>query len=152
MIDLGAPGLPHPVHDARFYEGVPVRRAIAFAIDTVAIVAIGALAAALFGVATFGFGFALVAPVMAATGFAYRALTLAKFSATPGMLLVGVELRRRDGARFGPVEATAHTALFLLMFAFVVPQILSMVAMATLPMGRGLHDLALGSAAIHRPA
>jgi uncharacterized RDD family membrane protein YckC len=152
MIDLlGHGGLPHPVHDARFYAGVGVRRLLAFGIDFVLIVAVGVVAAGLFGVATLGAGFLLVAPVLAATGVAYRIASIARWSATPGMVALGVELRRRDGERFGPAEAVAHTLLFTAMFWLVVPQVLSVAAMATLPAGRGLHDVALGSAVIHRP-
>ncbi|TVQ53410.1 MAG: RDD family protein [Rhodobacteraceae bacterium] len=153
MFDVSSHGgLPHPVHDARFYEGVPLRRLIAFAIDAVAATAAGVVVALAFGLLTLGIGFAAWAPAMAATAFLYRALPLGRWSATPGMLAVGVEMRRLDGGRFGPAEALAHTAGFMVAFFFVLPQIVSVVLMATGPLGRGLHDMAIGSAAINRPA
>lgn len=147
-----SPGLPDPIHEARFYEGVPARRLFAFLADTVAIVGLTLVATLLFGVLTLGVGLLLFAPIAVAVTFAYRAGTIAQWSATPGMALVGIELRRADGARFGPVEAAIHTALFMLATITAAPQILSVVMMAMGRPGRGLHDLPLGSTAINRPA
>jgi uncharacterized RDD family membrane protein YckC len=147
-----APGLPDPVHDAAFYEGVAARRLVAFLIDAAAIAALSLAAILLFGVLTLGFGFLAAAPAAFAVSFVYRAATLAGWSATPGMALVGIELRRFDGKPFGPFEAVGHTALFLLMFALVAPQIVSIATMALGTPGRALHDLPFGSAAINRPA
>ncbi|MFN3614594.1 MAG: RDD family protein [Rubrimonas sp.] len=147
-----SPGLPDPVRDARFYDGVPGRRLFAFVVDTAAIVALTLLATLVFGVLSLGVGLLLFAPIGVAVTFAYRAAAIAQWSATPGMALVGIELRRADGARFGPLEAVIHTALFMLAFFMAAPQILSIVMMAMGRPGRGLHDLVLGSTAINRPA
>ena len=145
-------GLPHPTLDARFYAGVPARRLAAFLIDAVAAVLIGVVVAAAFGVVTLGVGFLAFAPAMGLTGFLYRWLSIAQWSATPGMLVAGIELRGYGGARLDAAEAFAHTALFSLMTLFVLPQLLSAAVMATSPIGRGFHDMALGTAAINRPA
>lgn len=147
-----APGLPDPIHDAQFYAGAPARRLVAFLIDCIAIAVLTVLTTLVFGVATLGLGFALAAPIGAAVGFLYRWLTIARASATPGMALVGVELRGRDGARLDGVEAAIHTALFTAMFVTVLPQIASVAMMAFGRDGRGLHDALLGSALINRPA
>ena len=147
-----APGLPDPIHDAAFYEGVAARRLVAFVIDAVAIAALSLVAILLFGVMTLGLGFLAAAPVAFAVAFVYRAATLAGWSATPGMALTGIELRRFDGRPFGAVEAIGHTALFLLMFALVIPQIVSIAMLALATPGRALHDLPFGAAAINRPA
>lgn len=152
MVDIqGIGGLPHPVHDARFYKGVPLRRLFAFLIDSVATLAIGVVVAVLFGLLTFGAGFIVVMPVMGAVGIAYRTLSLARWSATPGMLLTGIELRRRDGHKFEAGDALVHTLLFALLTMTGFLLILSAVFMATGPMGRGLHDMVLGTTAINRP-
>jgi uncharacterized RDD family membrane protein YckC len=145
-------GLPHPALDARFYESVPTRRLVAFAIDTVAALMLGVAIAALFGVATLGLGFLAFGPAIAAVCFIYRWVSIARWSATPGMLMAGIELRRRDGERFAAADALAHTLMFTAMTLFVLPQIVSAAMMATSPLGRGLHDMALGSTAINRPA
>ena len=147
-----APGLPDPVHDAAFYEGVTARRLVAFLIDVVAIGALSAAAILLFGVMTLGFGFLAAAPVALTVSFIYRAGALAVWSATPGMALTGIEMRRFDGQPFGAVEAIGHTILFLLMFALVVPQIVSIAMLTLATPGRALHDFPFGAAAINRPA
>lgn len=147
-----AGSLPDPARDAQFYAGVPARRLTAFVFDVVAITVLALLTTLLFGVATLGVGFALAAPIGVLVGFLYRALSIARLSATPGMALVGVELRRRDGARLDGFDAAVHTALFMAMFMTVIPQIISVALMATGRDGRGLHDVVLGTAAINRPA
>jgi uncharacterized RDD family membrane protein YckC len=146
-----SPGLPDPVHDARFYDGVPGRRLFAFLVDTLAIAALSLLTTLFVVITTLGVGMLLLPPIGILVTFAYRAGTIAQWSATPGMALVGIELRRADGARFGPVEATIHTSLFMLTFLTAVPQVLSVAMMAMTRPGRGLHDLVLGSTAINRP-
>jgi uncharacterized RDD family membrane protein YckC len=151
-IGSASPGLPDPARDARFYEGVAQRRLIAFALDAAAIAALGFLGAAAFGIATFGVGFLAAGPVALGVAFLYRAITLARLSATPGMWIVGVELREAHGGALAPWTAMAHTALYFGCFFLVIPQIASVWLMATTPTGRGLPDLALGAAMIHRPA
>ena len=153
MISRDAPlGLPDPLREARFYEGVAQRRLLAFAIDAVAIAALGLLCAAAFGLATFGVGFVAAAPVSLGVGFLYRALTLGRLSATPGMWVAGVELREAHGGGLSSWTAAAHTALYFACFFMVIPQVVSVWKMATTGTGRGLPDLALGTAMIHRPA
>lgn len=144
-------GLPHPVSDRRFYDGVPLRRLIAFVIDSVATVLLGVVAGLVFGLATLGVGFLVFVPVLVATGFVYRAASIARWSATPGMLATGIELRNRDGLHLAPSEALLHTTLFAMLTVSGILQVLSAALMAMTPMGRGLHDMVLGTAAIHRP-
>jgi uncharacterized RDD family membrane protein YckC len=143
--------LPHPVRDARFYAGVPLRRVIAFVIDTVATVVLGLVVALAIGLATLGAGLLAFVPVMGATGFLYRVLSLARWSATPGMLATGIEFRRRDGRSFDLPHAFLHTALFVFCMLTGALQVISAGLMAVTPTGRGLPDMALGSVVIHRP-
>jgi uncharacterized RDD family membrane protein YckC len=145
-------GLPHPIADARFYSGVPLRRLLAFVIDSVVIVLVGLGLTLVFGVVTLGTGFVLLAPVMGMTGLVYRIASLARWSATPGMWLCGIEMRRRDGQHFGIIEALVHTVMFALCLATGFLQVISIATMALAPLGRGLPDMLLGSAAINRPA
>jgi uncharacterized RDD family membrane protein YckC len=145
-------GLPDPVRDARFYAGVGRRRLLAFAIDATAVTALGFLAAAGVGLATFGVGFAAAGLVTLGVAFLYRSMTLARLSATPGMWIAGVELREAHGGRLAPWTAVAHTALYFGCFFLAVPQVVSVWLMAATASGRGLPDLGLGTAMIHRPA
>lgn len=152
MIDLNATGgLPDPVSDARFYDGVPARRLLAFLVDEALGWAIGLTAAFIFGVATLGVGFLAFAPVMALSAFAYRWASLTRWSATPAMSLFGVQLRNRHGERFSASEALAHTAMFYLCLATGVGQVVSVAMMLTSPMGRGVGDALIGSTMIRRP-
>ena len=82
--------------------------------------------------------------------FAYRVLTITSRSATPGMRLMSVELRTWRGERFGFGEAVLHTFLYTVSFSFLVPQVISAVLMLTTARAQGLHDLALGTAAVNR--
>lgn len=153
MVDLqDHGGLPHPEYDARFYAGVPARRAVAFVIDTVAALLLGLVAVLAIGIATLGVGFLFGSIVFLLSGFLYRAGSLLRWSATPGMLLTGIELRRHDGEVFEPGDAVAHTLLFALCLASGIVQLVSVVCMVAMPLGRGVPDLILGSAAINRPA
>ncbi|WP_340108607.1 RDD family protein [Pikeienuella sp. HZG-20] len=143
-----APGaLPDPERDAQFYDGVPARRLFAFIID---FVLVWCMALAI-GVLTLGIGFLMLGFIIFAVDFVYRVTTISNRSATLGMRLVGVELRRRDGGRFNLGDALAHTILFYIACSFIVLQLISVVLMAGSAMGRGLHDIPLGSTMINSP-
>jgi len=144
--------LPDPRLDAQFYEGVAARRFVAFLIDAALIAATTVAGTLLFGIVTLGVGFMLALPLTLAVSFLYRYFTISRRSATPGMALCGIELRRRDGRRLGEVDAAVHTATYLGCFYTVGPQILSVVMMLMAPAGRSLADLATGTVMINRPA
>jgi uncharacterized RDD family membrane protein YckC len=141
-------GLPDPVLDSQFYQGVRAKRLAAFFIDLIAVFAITFALSIL----TIGVGFLIFAPVFLVVNLTYRALTMAAGSATPGMWLTGIEIRNRVGNRLSATEAALHTVLFLLAFFFVILQVISLFLMLTTARGQGLHDLFMGTAAILRPA
>ncbi|MFV0475244.1 MAG: RDD family protein [Pikeienuella sp.] len=141
-------GLPDPEADSQFYEGVPARRLLAFAIDIALIWGL----AFVIGVLTLGIGFLLFGMLVPVLDFIYRAATISNRSATWGMRFAGVELRQLSGARFDLFHAVAHTILFYVATAFVVAQLVSVILMAGAAMGRGLHDLPFGSTMINSPA
>lgn len=141
-------GLPDPDRESGFYAGVPARRMFAFFIDVVVVWGVSIL----IGVLTLGVGLLLFGFVLAAVDFIYRVLTLgAGRSATWGMRILGVEMRAFSGERFGLGHAFAHTLLFYVSMAFVLTQIVSIILMAGSALGRGLHDLPLGSTMINSP-
>lgn len=144
-------GLPDPELDPQFYQGVPARRLAAWLIDVAIILAVGVPIALVFGLVTLGIGFAVFPLILAAIGFAYRVGTIADRSATWGMRIMGIELRRGDGARFDLLTALGHVALYTLSMAFVVTQIISCVAMLGSRYGQGLPDIVLRTTAINRP-
>ncbi|MGC9419241.1 MAG: RDD family protein [Rhodovulum sp.] len=140
-------GLPDPALHAEFYADIPVKRLVAWVVDTVLVILIALLAlpfTAFTAVFFLPFFVALV-------GFAYRTVTLARGSATWGMRLVAIELRNARGERLDTMTAALHTLIFSASMAFVIPQVVSMILMLTGARAQGLGDLMLGTAAINRP-
>jgi uncharacterized RDD family membrane protein YckC len=152
MFDINARGaLPDPETDSRFYSGATAKRLVAFFIDVVLAFGLGLIAAVVLGVLTLGVVFLLAIPVMAAVDFLYRWAAIARWSATPGMAMLGLELRRRDGERLDAFDAFAHTGLYYILVATGVGQLVSIALMVISPMGRGVHDTLIGTALINRP-
>lgn len=145
-------GLPDPDRERRFYEGVPSRRLAAWVVDAIVELAIGLPLALVFGVLTLGFGFVLFPVILTAVSFLYRTTTIASRSATWGMRLFGVELRRHDGTRFDLVTAALHVTIYLVSFGVILIQIASCVAIATTRYRQGVPDIILRTAMINRPA
>ncbi len=141
-------GLPDPDTEAQFYDGVPLKRLIAWAID-VTVIAILSLVLVPFTAFTALF----YLPVfMALVGFLYRWASLGRLSATPGMRLVGIELRTAEGRRLDLMTALLHVAGYATSMAVFPLQLLSMALMVVTPRKQGLTDHVLGTAAIRRAA
>ena len=145
-------GLPDPETDPQFYEGVPTRRLIAWVIDVAIILMVGVPLAVVFGLATLGFGFALFPMLVAGIGFVYRTITITSHSATWGMRMMGIELRRHDGSRFDFMTAVLHTIGYTVAISMVFVQMASILAMVGTRYGQGLPDLILRTTAINPPA
>lgn len=145
-------GLPDPDRDQRFYAGVPSRRLAAWVVDVIVTLGIGVPLALVFGLMTLGFGLALFPLILLGVGFFYRVATIASGSATWGMRLMGVELRRQDGTRFDLTAAFLHTALYTVCIGVMILQVASIVGMLGTRYGQGLPDLVLRSAMINRPS
>jgi len=140
--------LPDPYDQPDFYASVPVKRLIAWIIDSVIIVTLSVMVVVL----TAFVGLFIWPLLFLVIGFAYRVVTLANGSATFGMIFAGIELRGPDGARFDMPLALAHTAGYTLSFAFVILQVISVVMMLTGARGQGLTDAFLGTVAVNRRA
>lgn len=140
-------GLPDPVTQAEFYADVPAKRLLAFVIDTMIVAII--TAAIVLGTAFIALFF--LPFVWLVVGFAYRMITLANSSATPGMRVAGIEFRNARGERFDLGLAFAHTLLFTIWFSMFLPQVASVILMMTGARGQGLSDHILSTAAINRP-
>ncbi|WP_298906024.1 RDD family protein [uncultured Aliiroseovarius sp.] len=141
-------GLPDPDTQAEFYQDVTLKRLLAWVIDVALIVAI----CFVIGLLTFGIGFFLWGLVYLAVGFVYRTTALTNKSATLGMRLTAIELRRHDGQRFDRQTAALHTLGYYLSMSTFVLQTISIVMMFTTARGQGLGDMVLGTAAINRAA
>lgn len=140
--------LPDPYSQPEFYADVPLKRLLAFLADTALLLVVTVLVAVL----TLGFAVLFLVPLWWLLNFAYRAITLANASATPGMRLVAIEFRTADGQRFDRQTAFLHTAGFMFSFTFFPVQVISMILMATSPRAQGLTDQIMGCVAINRRA
>lgn len=143
-----ANALPDPEFQAEFYEGVALKRGLAWVVDTI-----------LTGILT-----ALIVPFTAFTALfflpflylmvnvTYRWITLSGGSATLGMRLTSIEFRRADGRLLDGGTALLHTLGYAVSMAFVLPQVISVAMMMLGPRGQGLTDTVLGTVAINRSA
>jgi uncharacterized RDD family membrane protein YckC len=151
---------PHaydPVANPELFEGVLVRRSIAFLIDVV-IIAIPVLLAALFvfvfGLITLGLGwvlFKLLWPATVIWAVVYYGLTFGSAaSATIGMRIMDLEMRTWYGAPAYFVLGAVHGLLYWVTISFLTPIIL-IVAFFN-ERHRLLHDMLVGTIVINAPA
>ena len=140
--------LPDPSGQPEFYAFVPVKRLVAWVIDTIVILALSLLAVVLTAFVGAFFWVFLYAVI----GFAYRVVTIANGSATWGMRFAGIELRNAWGERLDTGQALAHTAGYTVSIMLPVLQVISIVMMLTGPRGQGLTDAILGTVMINRRA
>jgi uncharacterized RDD family membrane protein YckC len=141
-------GLPDPAREPQFYAGVTVKRGLAWVVDACVTFAICLLVLP-FTAFTALFWFPVLWLIV---GFLYRWATLARGSATWGMRLMAVTLRDRDGGPLDTPTAFAHVLGYSVSMAVFPLQLVSIAVMIALGRGQGLTDLALGTAAINRPA
>ena len=141
-------GLPDPVREPEFYEGVTVKRGLAWVVDA-ALTLLLCLFVLPFTAFTALFWWPFLWLVV---GFLYRWATLSGGSATWGMRLMGITLRGRDGERLDAATAFAHVLGYSVSMAVFPLQLISIALMIGLGRGQGLSDLALGTAVINRPA
>jgi uncharacterized RDD family membrane protein YckC len=65
---------------------------------------------------------------------------------------MAIQIRDRDGGRLDAATAFAHVLGYSVSLAMLPLAVLSAAVMVVLGRGQGLTDLALGTAAINRPA
>lgn len=152
MFATGPDGLPHPERDRQFYAGVPLRRLLAWGADASLALLCTLVVLVLLALPTLGFILLVPFGVFAVIDLALRIATLAGGSATPGMRLMGLELRTGSGDRVDGGTAVLHTLFTWMAFAVFPAQLVSVILMAGTPRGQGLPDLLLGTAVINRPA
>lgn len=147
--------IPDPLLDSQFYDGVPMRRFVAFCIDVV-VISVLWIAVLLLGlvvtVLTLGAAAPLLAVAASLTDFLYRWYMLGERSATIGMMATGIEVRAPDGARLNAALAFLHVAGFYITLFMTPLLVIGWVLMATSAHRRLLHDTVLGTVVINRPA
>ncbi|MEP4194963.1 MAG: RDD family protein [Aliishimia sp.] len=139
--------LPDPTYQPEFYASVAPKRFLAWVVDSGLI-----LILTLIALPFTGFLGIFFLPVMfLVLGFAYRVVTLSNGSATWGMRLCAIEMRRWDGRRFDFEAAILHTLGYSISMALPLVQVVSIVLMLTSSRGQGLTDHLLGSTALNKP-
>lgn len=139
--------LPDPDRQSAFYDGVLIKRGLAWVVDTLVIVLI-TLPVALFSIV----GLFVLPLLFLVIGFLYRWMTVAGGSATWGMRLMNIEFRNAWGRRLDGGEAFLHTLGYTLLATTVILQLASILTMLLTERGQGLHDLVLGTVALNRRA
>lgn len=140
--------LPDPERQPQFYTSVPMKRLLAFAIDTGVVALICAVIIPFTAFTAFFF----LPFLFGAVSFVYRTVTLANGSATWGMRFAAIELRTGDGERLDAGTAALHTAGFMVSMMMPLLQVISIVMMLTSARGQGLSDMVLGTVALNRRA
>ncbi|OWV63240.1 hypothetical protein CDZ98_00645 [Mameliella alba] len=139
--------LPDPDRQAAFYDGVTIKRGLAWVVDTV-LISLITLPIAVFSIV----GLFMLPLMFLVIGFLYRWMSIAGKSSTPGMRLMNIEFRNAWGERFDGGEAFLHTLGYTLIATTVILQIASIVLMFVSERGQGLHDMVLGTVALNRRA
>lgn len=148
------PDLDDPFIEADLYQGVLTRRFLAFLVDVFIIsvpVALATIMIAVFGVVTLGLGwtlFWLISPASAIWAVVYYGASLGgPHSATPGMRLVGIQMRTLSGARGYFVLGAAHAILYWLSVSFLTPFVVLVGVFNR--RRRLLHDFVLGTVVVN---
>ena len=106
---------PDPVARPAWFDGVVLRRSIAYLIDGAILFIIGAalfIALSIFGLLTLGLGFHLF-PLLSLVPIAYSTLLIGgPDSATWGMRMMDVQVRSWSGERPNMIQALVMTLLF----------------------------------------
>ena len=137
--------LPDPERQSEFYDGVTVKRGIAWVIDLVIILAL-AIPLAFFSI----IGIFFIPVFILVVGFAYRVLTIAGGSATWGMRMMAIELRDAYGRRLDFGQAFLHTLGYTVTISTMLLQLISIGFMFGTPRGQGLSDMVLGTAMLNK--
>ena len=140
------PGLPDPATRPEFYDGVTLKRGVAWLVDFVLILLLSILALPL----TLFIGIFFFPLIYAVMSFLYRWVALARQSSTPGMRFAGIEFRDRFGGPLDSGAALLHTTGYTLSVAIFPLQFVSIALMLISERGQGLTDHVLGTTAINR--
>ncbi|MGJ8626718.1 MAG: RDD family protein [Sulfitobacter sp.] len=137
---------PDPHTDPEFYDGIPLKRLLAWFVDMIIIVILCLLVlpfTAFTGIFFFPF-------LLLVVGFIYRVITLTTGSATWGMRMMGMELRDLRDRPFDFGTALFHTLGYSFSWAMAPLQLISIILMCVTDRKQGLSDMVLGSVAVNR--
>jgi uncharacterized RDD family membrane protein YckC len=138
--------------DPNYYRGVLWRRMVAHVVDTLIVALVMApvlVGLLLTAIVTLG----LIAIPLAVAFILVRAVYYIVYtggakSATPGMHLLGIELRAIDGGRPGYLQSAVRTLLYYATLTVFTPLILLVVPFNR--QRRGVHDFLSGTVVVNR--
>lgn len=139
--------LPDPVRQQEFYDGVTVKRGLAWIIDFVLISAIALPIAFLTLIGIF-----FIPLIYLVVSFLYRWAGLSRRSATPGMRLMAIEFRDAWGNKLDTGQSFLHVLIYMVTMGTFLLQLASITLMMVTQRGQGINDLALGITALNRKA
>ena len=138
--------LPDPDYEPEYYRGLPVKRALAWVIDTVIVLALCFVAMVLTAMLA-----VLILPLLfLSVSMAYRWVTLNNYGATYGMMVAGIKLRHLDGRRAESTACAIHAGVFSLVQMFFLPQIFSIALILTTPYRQSLADMVVQTTMLNR--
>ena len=140
--------LPDPIAQPQFYSDVPLKRFLAWCVDTLLTLVVCLLIVPFTAFTALFFFPGLFLLI----SFAYRVVTIANGSATWGMRLFAIELRQSDASAMDATSAFTHTLGYSLSWMVPIFQVISVVLMASTERGQGLSDHVLGTVMINRRA
>ncbi|QUJ77510.1 RDD family protein [Sulfitobacter albidus] len=140
--------LPDPDTQPQFYDGVPLKRFVAWVVDVVLV----ALLVAVVVPFTAFIGLFFLPVLYAVLSFAYRTVSIARGSATLGMRLMSIELRRHDDRPLDLPHAFFHTLGYALSWAMPLVQLAAVVTMLGSERRQSITDMVLGTVALNRRA
>ncbi len=139
---------PDPDTQPDFYADVPLKRFLAWVVDSVLVTVICVLILPF----TAFTGLFFLPMLFLSVGLIYRTATIAKGSATWGMRLMAIEFRSASGQRLDAATAFLHSLGFTFSCAVPLVQLASMLLMMVGPKGQGLTDHVLATVAVNRRA
>jgi uncharacterized RDD family membrane protein YckC len=137
---------PDPDTQPQFYEGILLKRLLAWLIDAILI----ALICVLILPFTAFTGVFFFPALMLIVGFVYRVATLTGASATWGMRLVSMEFRTGADRHFDFGTAFLHTLGYTFSVAMAPLQLISVVLMCISARRQGLTDMVLNTGPMNR--
>jgi len=133
------------LQDPALYDGIILKRMIAYLIDAVILFAVG-VGMVLIGIMSFGLLLPLIWPVLPVIPLAYHTLTVGSAgSATIGMRVCGIRVLSIDGYPPNLLQAFVLTLVFYLTIG-VTSGLILLIALFT-DRGRCLHDFVAGTIA-----
>ncbi|WP_419796831.1 MAG: RDD family protein [Terasakiella sp.] len=138
---------PDPIERPEYYEGISVKRIIAYVIDFIICASlglVGAVVASIAGIMTFGLLFGPLMAILALIPILYHTFLIASpHSATYGMRFVGIRVYRLDGGQPELLQAFIQTAVFF----FTAPPTSFLILIVSLfnTKRRCLHDMLAGT-------